>query len=319
LLKHSLFINFHSLIIHIFMVSLIVHGGAWDIPDAEVEAHRKGCLAALKVGWDILKTGGSAIDAVEQTIRKLEDDETFDAGYGSHLNQLGMVELDASIMVGTSLRCGAVAAVHRVRNPISLARTIMEKSEHVLLVGEGAERFAAEYGISLCDPKILISTREQRRWNVLKIAKGFATRDAFRKKGPSDTVGAVARDAGGEICAGNSTGGTINKYVGRVGDSPLIGCGTYADKDIGGVSTTGWGEAIIKIVMAKTVIDFMNLNGGLPQPAIEKALEQLYRKVNGYGGAIALNKDGAIGLAYNTPRMARAYMTNTMSEPIADV
>ncbi len=302
------------------MVSLIVHGGAWDIPDAEVEAHRKGCLTALKIGWKILKNGGSAIDAVEQTIRQLEDDETFDAGYGSHLNQIGMVELDASIMTGTSLHCGAVAAVHRVKNPISLARTIMEESEHVLLVGEGAERYAAEHGISLCDPKSLISAREQKRWNVLKIYKGFTTRDAFRKKNmPSDTVGAVARDANDEICAGNSTGGTFNKYVGRVGDTPLIGCGTYADHDIGGVSTTGWGEAIIKIVMAKTVIDFMDMNGGQPQSAIEKALDQLHRKVDGFGGAIALNKDGAIGVAYNTPRMARAYMSDKMSEPFADV
>jgi len=302
------------------MVSLIVHGGAWDIPDAEVEAHRKGCLTALKVGWNILKTGGSAIDAVEQTVRIMEDDETFDAGYGSHLNQLGIVELDASIMVGTSLKCGAVAAVHEVKNPISLARTIMDESEHVLLVGEGAERYAAQHGISLCDPKSLISPREQKRWNVLKLYKGFKTCDAFRKKNmPSDTVGAVARDANGEICAGNSTGGTINKYMGRVGDTPLIGCGTYADSDIGCVSTTGWGEAIIKIVMAKTIIDFMDMNGGQPQPAIEKALGQLHRKVDGFGGAIALNKDGVIGVAYNTPRMARAYMSDAMNEPFADV
>lgn len=302
------------------MVSLIVHGGAWDIPDAEVEAHRKGCLEALKIGWEILKNGGSSIDAVEQTIRKLEDDEAFDAGYGSHLNQAGMVELDASIMAGKSLHCGAVAAVHQVKNPISLARKIMEGSEHVLLVGEGAERYAAEHGISLCDPKSLISSREQRRWSVLKISKGFTARDAFRnKKRPSDTVGAVARDIRGEICAGNSTGGIINKYVGRVGDTPLIGCGTYVDNDIGGVSTTGWGEAIIKIVMAKTVIDFMDANGGQPQPAIEKALEQLHKKVDGFGGAIAMNKDGLIGVAYNTPRMARAYMSDKMNEPFVDV
>jgi beta-aspartyl-peptidase (threonine type) len=302
------------------MVSLIVHGGAWDIPDAEVEAHRKGCLTALKVGWNILKTGGSAIDAVEQTVRIMEDDETFDAGYGSHLNQLGIVELDASIMTGTTLRCGAVAAVHRVKNPISLARTIMDESEHILLVGDGAERFATEYGFPLCNPKSLINQREQKRWNDLRKRKGFSTRDAFRKKhSSSGTVGAVARDSQGTICAGTSTGGTLNKYMGRVGDSPLIGCGTYADNDIGGVSTTGWGEAMIKIVMAKTVIDLMDMHGGQPQIAIEKALELLHRKVEGFGGVIALNKDGNIGVAFNTPRMARAYMSDMMSEPFADV
>jgi L-asparaginase / beta-aspartyl-peptidase len=302
------------------MVSLIVHGGAWDIPDAEVEAHRKGCLTALNIGWKILKNGGRAIDAVEQVIRQLEDDETFDAGYGSHLNQIGMVELDASIMTGTSLRCGAVAALHRIKNPISLARKIMEESEHILLVGEGAERYASEHAIPLCNPKSLINEREQKRWDDLKKRKGFRTRDAFRKTNiPSDTVGAVARDARGEICAGTSTGGTLNKYVGRVGDSPLIGCGTYADNDIGGVSTTGWGEAMIKIVMAKTVIDFMYIHHDRPKVAIENALELLQRKAEGYGGAIAINKKGNIGVAYNTPRMARAYMNDNMSEPFVDV
>jgi beta-aspartyl-peptidase (threonine type) len=302
------------------MPSLIVHGGAWDIPDAEVEAHRKGCLAALKIGWKILKNGGSAIDAVEQTIRKLEDDETFDAGYGSHLNQIGMIELDASIMCGTILRCGAVAAVHRIKNPISLARKIMEESEHILLVGDGAERYAVEHTIPLCNTQSLINDREQNRWNELKKRKSFTTRDAFRKtKISSDTVGAVARDNRGEICAGTSTGGTLNKYMGRVGDSPLIGCGTYADNEIGGVSTTGWGEAMIKIVMAKTVIDFMYIHHDKLQVAIEKALDLLQRKADGYGGAIAINKRGNIGVAYNTPRMARAYINDKMSEPIVDV
>ena len=302
------------------MKSLIVHGGAWDIPDNEIEAHRKGCMHALRVGWNILKSGGSAIDAVELSVRAMEDDPTFDAGYGSHLNQLGIVELDASIMTGMSLRCGAVAAVHRVRNPISLARKIMEESEHVLLVGEGAERFANEHGISFCDPKSLINGREQQRWNDLKKRKGFKTRDAFRiKNSPSGTVGAVARDSQGILCAGTSTGGTLNKYTGRVGDSPLIGCGTYADNETGGVSTTGWGEAMIKIVMAKTVIDLMEMHNGKPQAAIEKALDMLQRKVDGFGGVIALDKNGEIGVAYNTPRMARAYISDAMTEPYVDV
>lgn len=303
------------------MLSLIIHGGAWNIPETEVESHRKGILTALKTGWNILKSGGSAVDAVEQSIRRMEDDETFDAGFGSHLNQIGIVELDASIMIGSSLRCGAVAAVHKIKNPISLARKIMDESEHILLVSEGAERFAEEHGIHLCDPKSLISKREQHRWNELKKRKEYSTRDSFGKKGPTagGTVGAVAKDADGLICAGTSTGGTLNKYLGRVGDSPLIGCGTYADNDVGGVSTTGWGESMIKIVMAKTVIDIMEANQFQPELATEKAISLLKRKVDGYGGVIAMNKEGEVGIAFNTPRMARAYITETMTEPFVAV
>lgn len=298
------------------MISIIVHGGAWDIPDNAVEAHRKGVEKALNLGWKILNSGGSAVSAVEEAVRSMEDDDTFDAGYGSHLNQVGEVELDASIMNGKTIRCGAVASVHRIKHPITLARKIMDESEHILLVGEGAERYATEHGIDLCKPEELVTRREHERWVSLRTKKEFKTKDAFQKiKQSSDTVGVVALDIEGNICTGTSTGGTPNKYPGRVGDSPLIGCGTYADNEVGGVSTTGWGEAMIKVVMAKTVIDLMDVNGGNPQQAADRGIEILHRKADGFGGVIVLNKDGDIGVAFNTPRMARAYINSGMNNP----
>ncbi len=298
------------------MISLVVHGGAWDIPDDVLEAHRNGVQQALKTGWAILSNGGSAVDAVERAIMVLEDDETFDAGTGSFINMIGEVELDASIMNGKTFRAGAIAAVQNVKNPITLARKIMEESEHILLVGMGATRFAREHGIKTCSQDDLITIREIERWRLIQGKKNFSTRDAFRrKKVPVDTVGAVAVDHLGNVASGTSTGGTPNKYPGRVGDSPLIGCGTYADNDIGGVSTSGWGEPMIKVVMAKTVIDLMDRNGGDPKKAAEDGLKILVRKADGYGGVIAVNNEGHIAVAYNTPHMARAYMTSDMRTP----
>lgn len=302
------------------MISIIIHGGAWDIPDDAVDSHYRGVERALERAWELLKSGGKAPDAVEEAVRMMENDETFDAGYGSHLNRDGMVELDASIMDGGTLRCGAVAAVHRVRNPITLARKIMNESEHILLVGGGAEQFASANGIEICDPNDLVTPREKKRWDELKARKEFVTKDAFKKtQRPADTVGAVAMDRFGNICSGTSTGGTPNKYPGRVGDSPLIGCGTYADSEIGGVSTTGWGEAMIKVVMAKTVIDLMEINGGDAQRAADRGIEILRRKADGYGGVIVLNGRGETGIAFNTPRMARGYMTESMDRPFVAV
>lgn len=302
------------------MLALAVHGGAWDIPDDLVDLHRDGVHRAVKAGWSVLARGGSAVDAVETAIIIMEDDETFDAGRGSFINQAGEVELDASIMNGKTFRAGAIAAVQNVKNPISLARKIMEESEHILLVGIGASRFAREHGIATCRPDDLITNRELDRWRETQGKKRVATREVFRrKKLPVDTVGAVALDAAGVIASGTSTGGTPNKYPGRVGDSPLIGCGTYADSGVGGVSTTGWGESMIKVVMAKSVIDFMERNGGDPEAAAIDGIRILERKVDGYGGVIAVSKTGRIGISYNTPRMARAYMANDMQKPMAFV
>jgi len=304
-------------------LALVVHGGAWDIPDEMVEAHRKGVSKALKRGWDVLQDGGSAVDAVEEAVIVMEDDDTFDAGRGSFLNAAGEIELDASIMSGKGLRAGAVAAVQNVVHPISLARVVMEKSEHILLVGLGATRFAKEHKVATCGMDDLIIGREVERWRASQRAgknKGGGTIEGFRRKeGPGDTVGAVALDAGGNLASGTSTGGTPNKYPGRVGDSPLIGCGTYADNDIGSVSTTGWGEGMIKVVMAKGVIDLMARNGEDPEAAAKEGIAILKRKAGGYGGVIALSRHGKIGLSFNTPRMARACMSSAMKSPIAAV
>ena len=300
------------------MVSLIIHGGAWSIPDSLLDAHRSGCDTAIRKGWEILSSGGSAIDAVEQAIRVMEADGTFDAGRGSHLNADGRVELDASIMDGRFFRCGAVGAVRRVMHPISLARRIMEQSEHILLVGEGAERFAAGSGMVLCSEKELVMDRERDLWKTVNRTEGYDSKDAFSKH-PGDTVGAVAIDRSGNVCVGTSTGGTLNKYPGRVGDSPLIGCGSYAENGIGGVSTTGWGEGMIKIVLAKTIMDKMESNGGDAQKAAEFGIDLLKRKVDGRGGVIVLNREGRVGLAFSTPRMARAYVTEEMRSPVVEV
>jgi len=302
------------------MISLVVHGGAWNIPDELVDAHRHGVLQAVKVGWGILSKGGSAVDAVEAAIKYMEDDETFDAGRGSFINAAGEVELDASIMNGKTFRAGAVAAVQNVRNPISLARSVMEESELVLLVGIGATRFAREHGIPTCRQDDLITNRELERWREAQRNGHQLTKEAFRrKKVPVGTVGAVALDRGGTVASGTSTGGTPNKYPGRVGDAPLIGAGTYADNAIGGVSTTGWGESMIKVVLAKTVIDFIQKFDGDVEKAANEGIKVLARKAEGYGGVIALTRGGEIGVSFNTPRMARAYISSEMKVPFVAV
>ena len=203
-----------------------------------------------QIGWSILKHGGSALDAVEAAIRSLEDDPAFDAGKGAWLNSAGEVELDAIIMNGATLDNGAVAAVQHVRNPISLARLVMERTSHSLIAGLGAEHFAQAQGIPLCDESELLTGHELERWQMIKTQKNFSVVEAFGGP-PHGTVGAVARDVHGHIAAGTSTGGTPNKLQGRVGDSPLIGCGCYADDLSAGASATGWGESIMKVVLCK--------------------------------------------------------------------
>ena len=301
------------------MISLIVHGGAWDIPDDAVEAHRHGVSEALAIGWKILEKGGDAVEAVEKTVNYLEDDPTFDAGRGSFVNAVGEIELDASIMNGTTFRAGAIAAVQNIRYPISLARVIMDKSEHILLAGMGAVRFGREHGIMQCKNDELLVGRELERWKEFQAQQKFSAKDTFRKKTPQDTVGAVALDKRGVIVSGTSTGGTPNKYPGRVGDSPLIGCGTYADSTVGGASCTGWGEAIIKVVLAKTVIDLMEYNGGNAALAAKDGVQRLEKKAEGFGGVIVLDKRGVPALAFNTPRMARAYRTSEMKDSVVAV
>ncbi len=307
-------------------ISIIVHGGAWNIPDEAVEAHLQGVRAAVLAGWAVLTAGGTALDAVEAAIRLLEDDPTFDAGRGSFLNAAGEIELDASLMDGTTFRVGAVAAVQNIRHPITLARLVLERSEHVLLAGSGAARFAREHGLEPCRPEDLLVGRELDRWRELQARPDFSTPQAFRvvpstslPERPGDTVGAVALDRHGTIVAGTSTGGTPKKMPGRVGDSPLIGAGTYADSAVGGVSCTGWGESIIKVVLAKTVVDRLEARPGDPKGAAAAGIDRLARKVQGLGGVIVLDRQGVPAFAYNTPRMARAFLHAGLAAPICGI
>jgi beta-aspartyl-peptidase (threonine type) len=291
-----------------FTPAFIVHGGAWDIPDEEVSGHLNGCRIAAQIGWTILKDGGSALDAVEAAIRSMEDDPAFDAGKGAWLNSAGEVELDAIIMDGATLNNGAVAAVQHVRNPITVARMVMERTSHSLLTGRGAEHFAQAQGIELCDESELLTGHELERWRSIKARKNYSVRESFSGT-PHGTVGAVARDRAGHIAAGTSTGGTPNKLQGRVGDSPLIGCGCYADDLSAGASATGWGESIMKVVLSKAVCDYSVL-GQAAQAAAEKAIGMLADRAQGLGGLIVIDRSGQIGVAFNTPRMARAWLKN---------
>lgn len=292
--------------------SIIVHGGAWDIPPDLERAHRQGTKRAVEAGWAVLASGGSAMDAVEAAIVVMEDDETFDAGRGSFLNAEGQVELDAGFMDGAQLQVGAVAGVQFIRNPIRLARTVMEKSEHVLLIGQGAQRFAQKMGFPSCDLTDLAVPREFERWQKLLYNRTYSARQAFDR--PADTVGCVALDQAGHIAAGTSTGGTPNKMPGRVGDVPMVGCGFYADDEFGGASTTGWGESIAKVLLARLALHWLQQTGD-PQAAAQSAIQILSEKVNGLGGVILLSPEGRPGWHYNTPRMAYAYRTADMKAP----
>ena len=293
-------------------LALVVHGGAWEIPAEAAAACRAGVGRALERGWAVLARGGAAVEACEQAVLALEDDPAFDAGVGSHLNRDGRVQLDAILMDGRTLKAGAVAAVERLRNPIHVARLVLERSEHLLLVGPGAEQFAVEMGVSLCNPSELVIAREVERWYKEKhqVSVGPALR--ARSAG---TVGAVALDAQGNLAAATSTGGTAGKSPGRVGDSCLIGCGCYADNGTGAVSATGYGEHIMKVVLAKTVSDLLGA-GVAPQAAAEKALALLRERVQGTGGLIVLDKSGRVGAAFTTPNMVHAFRTSDSSEPV---
>ena len=297
---------------------LVVHGGAWDIPDDMVEAHLNGVRIACTAGWRVLERGGSALDAVEEAVVILEDDETFDAGRGSFLNRDGKVQLDAFIMDGATLRGGGVGCVERLRNPVRAARKILSDSPHVYFVAEGAERFAQEHGITLCRNEDLIIPREVERLREYQSQASGEGKDLFAPAISHDllshdTVGAVALDRDGNIAASTSTGGTLNKAPGRLGDSSLIGCGCYADNLSAAASTTGWGEPIMKLVLAKWAADRVE-SGSLPEWVAKEAMNHLNQRLNGHGGIILLDARGRIGIAHNTPRMAWALRTGQKQE-----
>jgi beta-aspartyl-peptidase (threonine type) len=293
--------------------AIIVHGGAWDIPPDLHPAHQQGMLCAVEAGWATLAAGGPAMDAVETAIAAMEDDETFDAGRGSFLNADGQVELDAGCMDGSALQVGAVASVQFIQNPIRLARAVMERSEHVLLVAQGAQRFAQRMGFPTCNLTDLAVPREFERWQKLLYDRTYSARQSFAR--PADTVGCVALDQAGHLAAGTSTGGTPNKMPGRVGDVPMVGSGFYADDELGGASSTGWGESIAKVLLARLALHHLaELDD--PQTAAQAAIQVLADKVNGLGGIILLSRDGRPGWHYNTPHMAYAYRVAGMDASI---
>ena len=273
------------------------------MPDDMVEAHLNGVRNAIAAGWRVLQHGGAALDAVQEAVVIMEDDETFDAGRGSFLNRDGKVQLDALIMDGATLRAGGVGCVERIANPIRAARKILSDSPHVYFVAEGAEQFAAEHGIPLCKNKDLVIPREVERLREFQARAAEQNQGLFAPAISHDTVGAVALDCDGNIAAATSTGGTLNKAPGRLGDSSLIGCGCYADNRTAAASTTGWGEPIMKLVLAKWAVDRV-ASGSLPQWVAAEAINYLESRVNGHGGIILLDARGRLGIAHNTPRMA---------------
>lgn len=292
---------------------LVVHGGAWAIPDGMVEAHLNGVRNAMAAGWRALERGGTALDAVEEAVVIMEDDDTFDAGRGSFLNREGKVQLDALIMDGATLRAGGVGCVERIANPVRAARKILSESPHVYFVAEGAERFAAEHGIPLCTNGELIIPREVERLREYQAHLEEHRADLFAPTISHDTVGAVALDRDGNIAAATSTGGTLNKAPGRLGDSSLIGCGCYADNRTAAASTTGWGEPIMKLVLAKWAADRVAA-GNAPEWAAAEAIDYLKTRVNGHGGMILLDARGRFGISHNTPRMAWGFKTGAQEE-----
>jgi beta-aspartyl-peptidase (threonine type) len=273
-----------------FNSAIIVHGGAGPIKDDSLPARLDGCKRAAVTGWEILERGGAALDAVEAAVIVLEDNPLFNAGTGSTLNSLGKIEMDAAIMDGPSLRAGAVAAVSGIKNPISLARRVMDDGRHVMLAGEGALHFARQINFPECSPDALIVESAKKRWE--------------ERHG---TVGCVALDANGKLAVATSTGGIFNKLPGRVGDTPLLGCGTYAD-EFGGVSCTGHGEAIMRVVLAKSALEFIR-NGVTPRSAAEQAVAVLAEKTASSGGLIIIDRKGRISYGRNTTHMPVCFVT----------
>jgi beta-aspartyl-peptidase (threonine type) len=280
---------------------LLVHGGAGADPADAPDELRDGIRAAVAAGWRVLAAGGRSLDAVEAAVRVLEDAPRFNAGHGSVLTSAGTVETDAAIMEGDELRCGAVAAVRGIANPVTLARRVLEDGRHVLLAGDGALAFARTVGMPECDPARLVTERRRRQLEA-------ATADT---KG---TVGAVAIDRQGTLAAATSTGGMSGKLPGRVGDSPLIGSGTYADNALGAVSCTGTGEAVIRVVLGRRALDLMK-DADDPDYAAHVAVDLLVEKGRGDGGLILVDPRGRIGYAQSSPFMPVGWMTPALPEP----
>jgi len=308
-------------------LGFIIHGGAGVItkgsltPEKEKEFKDKLTEAVL-AGYKALQAGKSSLDAVETAIRILEDSPLFNAGKGAVFTNDGKNELDASIMFGKTQAAGAVAGLRRVKNPITLARAVMEKSEHVMMVGEGAEKFADEQKIELVDPKYFWT---QHRWDALqKILKEEAEKKKvgqLTRNEPANrfgTVGAVALDKNGDLAAGTSTGGMTNKKYGRVGDAPIIGAGTYANNETCAVSATGWGEFFIRLGVARDICAQMEYRALPIQNAADLVIKQKLQKMGGDGGVVAMDRMGNMAVSFNSEGMYRAYI-NIKGEPVVEI
>lgn len=309
-------------------IGFIIHGGAGVIkkgsltPEREAEYKAK-LTEAVTAGYRALQDGKSSLDAVEIAIRILEDSPLFNAGKGAVFTNDGKNELDSSIMDGKTLAAGAAAGLHKVKNPITLARVIMEKSPHVMMVGDGAEKFAAEQKIELVDERYFWT---QQRWDdlqrVLNVEKGKSEQvkkpgDVLSRDSKYGTVGAVALDRKGNIAAGTSTGGMTNKRYGRVGDAPIIGAGTYANNDTCGVSATGWGEYFIRVGVARDISALMEYRAMTVQAAADAVLAKV-KKLGGDGGVIAMDKFGNMAVSFNSEGMYRAYI-NGEGKPVVEI
>uniref|UniRef100_A0A8L2QFS3 Isoaspartyl peptidase/L-asparaginase n=1 Tax=Rattus norvegicus TaxID=10116 RepID=A0A8L2QFS3_RAT len=273
--------------IDVSLVVVVHGGGASNISPGRKELVSEGIAKAATEGYNILKAGGSAVDAVEGAVTMLENDPEFNAGYGSVLNADGDIEMDASIMDGKDLSAGAVSAVRCIANPVKLARLVMEKTPHCFLTGRGAEKFAADMGIPQTPAEKLITERTKKHLEKEKLEKGAQKADCPKNSG---TVGAVALDCKGNLAYATSTGGIVNKMVGRVGDSPS-GAGGYADNNLGAVSTTGHGESILKVNLARLAL-FHVEQGKTVDEAATLALDYMKSKLKGLGGLILINKTG---------------------------
>ncbi len=308
-------------------IALIVHGGAGNITSDRHERARQGCREATLAGWRVLQAGGSALDAVETAVRALEDNPAFNAGTGACLSAEGNIELDAGIMDGHTLSVGAVAGIELIKNPISLARRVLA-SPHVLLVGRGAEQFAEEQGIARCSFDELLTERQYQLWKTYLAEHGLSPDEprmirreisalAARDEPKHGTVGAVALDSAGNLAAATSTGGIHNKYPGRVGDSPLVGCGFYAD-EYAAISCTGDGEDFVRLVIAKRAADFV-AQGLTAGEAAQAAVDFLSTRASGKGGLIVVDQSGRVGLARNSQNLAYAYLTEELEEPVLGI
>jgi L-asparaginase / beta-aspartyl-peptidase len=309
---------------------IVIHGGAGTIlkknmSDSLEAAYAKVLDEAVTKGYTVLKNGGSSMEAVTQTIMIMENSPLFNAGKGAVFTNEGMNELDASLMEGKTKKAGAVASVTRVKNPITLARAIMEQSEHVMMVGHGAEKFAEQKGIELVDPSYFYTTNRlkglQKAREKEKLESGTNKTGLIYNENTKDekfgTVGCVALDKNGNIAAGTSTGGMTNKRYGRVGDSPIIGAGTYADNNTCGVSATGWGEFFIRGVVAYDISAMMQYGKSSLEQAARKVIQQKVPEMGGDGGVIAIDRNGNIVMEFNTAGMFRAAIDTKGKKTIA--